>query len=244
VSVRPADEQVIAVVIAEAHRLICAGLRLLIECEGDMLVVGEAMRGETAVAQAQRLRPDVVVMDVGLPGIDALRATRLIFDDATVHGRVLLISTSGSEPDPFAALRAGAHGLLLSSSAPEELRTAARTVAAGGALLAPGLMPRLAADLVPGRARPGVVAPELEVLTGREREVVALVALGFSNAEIAARLAVSPATVKTHVGGAIAKLTARDRTALVTLAYETGLVVSAPRAAAPPPPDRRRRRGP
>jgi DNA-binding NarL/FixJ family response regulator len=230
----PTDEHAIAVVIAEAHRLFRAGLRLLIECEGDIVVVGEAVRGEHAVTEARRLRPDVVLMDIDVPGVDALRATRMIFDDTAVRGRVLLLATAGGDAEVRAALRAGAHGVLLRDGTPEDLRRAARTVAAGGALLTPGLTRDVAADLVSGRARAGVVAPELEVLTGREREVLSLVGHGFSNAEIAARLAVSPATVKTHVGGAVAKLGARDRAALVTLAYETGLVVPAARVPVPP----------
>jgi DNA-binding NarL/FixJ family response regulator len=240
----PTDEQPIAVVIAEAHRLIRAGLRVLLECEGDIVVVGEAIRGEHAVAEARRLRPNVVLLDIGLPGMDALRATRLIFDEGDAQVRVLLLATFGSDAEVLAALRAGAHGVLLRDSAPVDLRRAARTVAAGGALLTPGLTSRLAAELVSGRARDGVVPPELEVLTGREREVLSLVGHGFSNAEIAARLAVSPATVKTHVGGAIAKLDARDRAELVMLAYETGLVLPAARAGAPYAQAQRRRRAP
>lgn len=240
----PTDERAIAVVIAEAHRLIRAGLRLLLECEGKIVVVGEATRGEHAVAEARRLQPDVVLMDIGVPGMNALRATRLIFEECAAPVRVLILATFGSDAEVLAALCAGAHGVLLRDSAPEDLRRAARTVAAGGALLTPGWTRRLAADLVSGLARDGVVPPELEVLTGREREVLSLVGHGFSNAEIAARLAVSPATVKTHVGGAIAKLNARDRAELVMLAYETGLVVPAARATASHAQARRRRRAP
>jgi DNA-binding NarL/FixJ family response regulator len=229
----PTDEQAITVVIAEAHRLIRAGLRLLLECEGDIVVVGEAIRGEHAVAEAQRLQPAVVLMDIGLPGLDALRATRLIFDESHVQARVLLLAVLGGDAVVLAALRAGAHGVLLRDSAPVDLRRAARIVAAGGALLTPGLTSRLAAELVSGRGRDSVMSRELDVLTGREREVLRLVGHGFNNAEIAARLGVSPATVKAHVGGAIAKLNARDRAELVVLAYETGLVLPAARAAAP-----------
>jgi DNA-binding NarL/FixJ family response regulator len=238
------DERAIAVVIAEAHRLIGAGLRLVLEGDGDIVVVGEAMRGEDAVAEARRLRPDVVLLDIGVPGMDALQATRLIFEDSTAQARVLLLATIASDADVLAAVRAGAHGVLLHDSAPEDLRRAARSVAAGHALLTPRLTRLLAAELVSGRAGDGVVPPELEVLTGREREVLSLVAHGFSNAEIAARLAVSPTTVKTHVGGAITKLDARDRAALVTLAYETGLVRAAAPATAPRGPARRRQRAP
>ena len=240
----PSNEQAIAVVIAESHRLIRAGLRRLLERDGDIAVVGEAGRGEHAVAEARRLRPDVVLMDVSVPGMDALRATRLIFEEASAQVRVLLLTTSRSDADVLAALRAGARGVLLRDSAPEDLRRAALTVAGGGALLTPGVARRMAADLVSGRERDGAVPPELEALTAREREVLALVGHGFSNAEIASLLAVSPATVKAHVGGALAKLDARDRATLVMLAYETGLVVPAARATALRARARRRRGAP
>jgi DNA-binding NarL/FixJ family response regulator len=222
----------IAVLIAEAHRLVRAGLRLLLEGEGDIKVVGETARGEQAVAGARRLRPDVVLMDVGVPGLDALQATRLIFETGTAHVRVLLLIASASDAEVYAALRAGANGVLLRDSEPGDLLRAVRVVAGGGALLTPGFTRRLADDVVSRRARTGAAVPELEALTPREREVLALVGHGFSNAEIAARLAVSRATVKTHVGKAIAKLEARDRAELVMLAYETGLVLPAGEAAA------------
>jgi DNA-binding NarL/FixJ family response regulator len=237
---RPTDEQATAVIIAEAHRLNRAGLRLVLESDGNIVVVGEAIRGEHAIAAVRRLRPDVVLMDIGVPGMDALRATRLIFEDEAARSRVLLLTAVGSDAEVLAALRAGAHGVVLRDSAPADLRRAVRTVAAGGALLTPGLTRRLAADLVARRPRTRVVAPELEALTVRELEVLGLVGHGFNNAEIAARLAVSPATVKTHVGGAIAKLDARDRAELVTIAYETGLVIPAERATAPHGQARRR----
>jgi DNA-binding NarL/FixJ family response regulator len=229
-----------AVIIAEAHRLIRAGLRVLLEHNGDIVVVDEVMRGEQAVAEAGRLRPDVVLLDIDVPGMDALQATRLIFEDRAAHVRVLLLATFASDEDDVAALRAGAHGVLLRNSAPEQLRRAVRQVAAGHALLTPRLARLVAADVVSGRTLDGVVPPELELLTRREREVLGLVGRGLSNAEIAGRLAVSPTTVKTHVGGMISKLDARDRAALVTLAYETGLVLPAAHAAAPRGHARRR----
>ena len=221
-----------AVLIAEAHRLVRAGLRLLLEGEGDITVVAEASRGEDAVAGARRMRPDVVLMDAGLPGLDALGATRLIREAGLTQVRVLLLIASGSDPEVLAALRAGARGVLLRGSEPGDLLRAVRLTARGGALLTPGFTRRLAADLVWSQARAGAELPELEELTAREREVLALVGHGFSNAEIAERLAVSPATVKTHVGSTVAKLGARDRAELVMLAYETGLVLPRGRAGA------------
>jgi DNA-binding NarL/FixJ family response regulator len=229
----PVDGQAIAVIVAEAHRLVREGLRALLEWEGDIVVVGEASRGEHAVAETRRLQPDVVLMDIGVPGIDALRATRLIFDDARVRARVLLLAPAANDAEVLAAVRAGAHGVLRRDSTPEHLRRAARRIAAGRALLTPRVTRRLAAELVAGRAHDGVVPPELEALTRREREVLSLVGHGFSNAEIAARLAVSRATVKTHVAAAIAKLDARNRARLVALAYETGLVRPSARPPAP-----------
>jgi DNA-binding NarL/FixJ family response regulator len=229
----PTEEQAIAVIVAEPYRLIRAGLRLLLEWEGDIVVVGEAGRGEDAVAETRRLGPDVVLVDVGIPGMDALRTTRLIFDAGAGRARVLLLSTAGDDAEALRALRAGAHGVLRRDSAPGDLRRAARRIAAGGALLTAGAARGLAAELVAGRAHDGIVPPELEVLTAREREVLGLLGHGFSNREIAARLAVSPTTVKTHVAGAIAKLDARDRAGLVTLAYETGLVRPSRGARAP-----------
>jgi len=221
----PTDDQAIAVVVAEAHRLVRAGLRLLLECDRGIVVVGEAARGEHAVAEARRLRPHVVLMDIGVPGLYALRATRGIFDDRDARARVLLLAGLESDEEALAAVRAGAHGVLSRDGAPEALRRAVRTVAAGGAVLTSHLTRRLAAEAVSGRAGDGIVPPELAVLTRREREVLGLVARGFGNGEIAARLAVTPATVKTHIGSALTKLDARDRAELVTLAYETGFVV-------------------
>ena len=211
-------------IVAEPHRLIRAGLRLLLEWERDIVVVGEAARGEDVVAETRRLGPDVVLIDVGIPGMDALRTTRLIFDDLAGRARVLLLSTADNDAEALAALRAGARGVVRRDSTPDELRRAARRIAAGGALLTAEVTRRLAAELVAGRSHDAIVPPELDVLTAREREVLGLVGHGFSNSEIATRLAVSPTTVKSHVAGAIAKLDARDRAGLVTLAYETGLV--------------------
>jgi DNA-binding NarL/FixJ family response regulator len=229
----PFDEQAIAVIVAEAHRLVREGLRALLEREGDIVVVGEASRGEHAVAETQRLQPDVVLMDIGVRGVDALRATRLIFDDGPARARVLLLATAADDAEVLAAVRAGAYGVLDRDSTPEHLRRAARTIARGRAVLAAGVTRRLATELVAGRANDGIVPPELEALTGREREVLSLLGHGFGNTEIAARLAVSPATVKARVAAAIAKLDARDRAGLVALVYATGLVRPAARPTAP-----------
>jgi DNA-binding NarL/FixJ family response regulator len=227
-----------AVLIAEAHALVRAGFRLLLEGEGDMTVVGEAARGELAVAGARRLRPDVVLMDGGIPGLDALRASRQIFEAGLEDVRLLLLIASGTDVEVFAALRAGANGVLLRDSEPSDLLRAVRVIARGGALLPPGFTRRLAADVISRRGRSGATLPELEALTQRQCEVLALIGHGFSNGEIAERLAVSPATVKTHVGQVIAKLRARDRAELVILAYETGLVLPAGAAEAPHAPGR------
>jgi DNA-binding NarL/FixJ family response regulator len=229
-----------AVLIAEADGLVRAGFRLLLEGEGDVTVVGEAARGEHAVAGARRLRPNVVLMDGGIPGLDALRASRQIFEAALPGVSVLLLISSGTDPAVFAALRAGANGVLLRDSEPGDLLRAVRVIARGGALLPPGFTRRLAADVVSRRLRSGADLPELEALTQRQREVLALIGHGFSNGEIAERLTVSPATVKTHVGQVIGKLGARDRAELVILAYETGLVLPAGEAEALHAPDRDR----
>jgi DNA-binding NarL/FixJ family response regulator len=218
-------EHAVAVLIADAHRLVRAGYRLMLEEQGDIVVVGEAASGEEAVAGARRLRPDVVLLEEGLPGFDALRATRAIFESGLGQVRVLLLAESVDDEQLFAAVRAGAHGVLRRDGEPADLRRAVRVVARGGALLAPDALRRLAADVVARRASGGSAPPELDALTEREREVLALVGQGFSNAEIADRLTVSPATVKAHVRSALAKLDARDRAELVMVAYESGLVV-------------------
>jgi DNA-binding NarL/FixJ family response regulator len=168
-----------------------------------------------------------VLLDAGLPGLDPLRATRAIFESGRGQVRVLLMSDPGGDDELFAAMRAGAHGVVLHDSEPADLRRAARIVARGGAVLAPSSTRRLAADVLSRHTSGAAAAPQLDALTDREREVLALVGQGFSNAEIGGRLTVSPATVKAHVRSAIAKLDARDRAQLVMVAYETGLVVPA-----------------
>ena len=218
----------IRVVIADGQALVRAGFRVLLEGDARITVVGEAATGEEAVALARRLRPDVVLIDAMLPGVDCIEATRLL---AAESAHVMLLTASEGDERIFAALRAGASGVLLKDTEPAELARAVDALAHGEALLSPSL-----ARTADRRARLAATArvpePELlDELTAREREVVALVALGLSNDGIAERLVVSRATAKTHVSRAMVKLDARDRAKLVVFGYEAGLVV--PRAGAP-----------
>jgi DNA-binding NarL/FixJ family response regulator len=218
---------VIRVLIADDQALVRAGFRVLLESETDIRVVGEAANGEEAIALARHERPDVVLMDIRMPGVDGLEATRQIAADSRLEMvKILILTTFESDENVFEALRSGASGFLLKDTEPVELLRGVRLVADGDALLSPRITRRLIAELA---ARPPIVRPhpeQLDVLTTREREVMALVAGGLSNHEIAGRLTVSPATAKTHVSRAMTKLGARDRAQLVVLAYETGLVVA------------------
>lgn len=220
----------IEVVVADGDRLVRAGLRMLLERDGDIAVVGEAARGEQVVTIARRLHPDVVVMDAGIPGCGALWATRLIFE--TGLGHVLLVASRTGDAEVLEAIHAGAYGVLPRDSEPVDLLRAVRVIAGGGALVTPGALRDLAADVLAHRPQTAAALEGLEALTGRQREVLALVGLGFTNEQIAGRLEVAAATVKTHVGRVLAKLDARDRAELVTLAYESGLVKTMGRAAA------------
>jgi DNA-binding NarL/FixJ family response regulator len=214
--------RVTRVVIADGHALVRAGFRALLEGEDHISVAGEASDGERAVAVARESRPDVVLIDVSLPGLDAVETTRRVLADPGAP--VMLLTTSEEDERNFPALRAGASGLLLKDAEPTELVRAVDIVARGDALLSPSLTRRVIAEFT---ARPEPRGPSDELLhglTGREREVVALVAMGLSNNEIAERLVVSPATARTHVSRAMGKLHARDRAQLVVFAYETGLV--------------------
>jgi DNA-binding NarL/FixJ family response regulator len=212
-------------VLADDQALVRSGFRALLDAQADIEVVGEAEDGAVAVRLARRLRPDIVLMDIRMPGHDGLAATREIVSDAGLAGtRVIVLTTFTDDSYVFDAIRFGASGFLVKDSDPAELVRAIRVVAGGEALLSPGASRRLIADLVARpdhRARP---APDLAYLTGREREVVGLVALGLANDEIADRLVVSPATVRTHVSRAMTKLHARDRAQLVVFAYQSGLV--------------------
>ena len=211
--------------IADDQPLIRTGLRAMIEHADDLELVGEAEDGDQAIDLARRNRPDVVLMDIRMPRRDGIEATRRITADADLGGvRVLILTTFDLDEYVYAAIKAGASGFVLKDAPPEEVIDAIRVVARGDALLAPSITRRLIEDLAarpdPDRAPP----PELDALTDREREVLALVGRGRSNAEIAEQLFMSPATAKTHVSHVMTKLDARDRAQLVVLAYESGLV--------------------
>jgi DNA-binding NarL/FixJ family response regulator len=220
----------IRVVLADDQALVRAGFRVLLDTEDGFEVVGEAANGAEAVTAARASRPDVVVMDIRMPGVDGLAATREITADPDLADvKVLVLTTFDLDEYVFDALRSGASGFLLKDTEPVELLRALRVVAAGEALLAPTVTKRLISEFVarPEHRRP---APNtLGELTEREREVLALVAGGMSNDEIAAHLVISPATSRTHVSRIITKLHARDRAQLVVLAYESGLVRPTPR---------------
>jgi DNA-binding NarL/FixJ family response regulator len=215
---------VIRVLLADDQALVRAGFRALLDAQDDIEVVGEAGDGDEAVALARRHGPDVLLMDIRMPGTDGLAATRTIAADDRLAGvRVVMLTTFDLDEYVFEAIRAGAAGFLVKDTEPVELLRAVRAVAAGDALLSPGVTRRLIAAFADGSRAPRA-APALDVLTEREREVMALVAEGLSNEEIARKLFVSPATAKTHVSRAMVKLRARDRAQLVVFAYESGLV--------------------
>jgi DNA-binding NarL/FixJ family response regulator len=201
-----------------------AGFRALLDAQEGIEVVGEAADGAEALQLARSLRPDVVLMDIRMPGLDGLEATRAIAADQLLNGvRIVILTTFDLDEYVFEALRVGASGFLVKSTEPADLIRGVRAVASGDALLSPGVTRRLVAEFA-ARAREPRPAPELGQLTDREREVMGLVAAGLSNDEIAERLVVSPATAKTHVSRAMVKLGARDRAQLVVFAYESGLV--------------------
>jgi DNA-binding NarL/FixJ family response regulator len=215
----------VRVAIADDQWLVRDGFRVQLGLASDMAFAGEASAGEQAVALARREHPDVMLMDVRMPVLDGIEATRRITADPQTSGvRVLVLTTFDVDEYVFAALRAGASGFLLKDATPEELLTAIRVVAAGEALLAPAATRHLVDAFV---SRPSLGRPDARLvgeLTGREREVLRLVAQGLSNAEIADRLVVSPATAKTHVSRILTKLGLRDRAQLVIAAYESGLI--------------------
>ena len=215
----------IRVVVADDQPLLRGGFRLLIDSAPDMQVVAEADDGAQAVALAREHRPDIVLMDIRMPHIDGLEATRRICTDPSMEDvRVLILTTFDLDEYVYTALRAGASGFVLKDTTPEDLLTAVRIVAAGDGLLAPRITRRLISEFV---RRPHTIEPTptaLDTVTGREREVLIEVARGLSNAEIATRLHISATTAKTHVSRLLTKLDARDRAQLVVIAYETGLV--------------------
>jgi DNA-binding NarL/FixJ family response regulator len=213
------------VVLADDQVMVRSGLRALLAAEPDLEVVGEAGDGRQALEAVRGQHPDVVVMDIRMPVLDGLEATRAIAADPELAGvRVLVLTTYDEDALVFEAIRAGAAGFLLKDAEPTELLRGIRIAAAGDALLAPQAARRLVAAFASTPAAKGPAAEALDQLTEREREVVALVGRGLSNDEIAERLVISPATARTHVSRAMVKLAARDRSQLVVFAYESGLV--------------------
>ncbi|CAA9484522.1 MAG: Two-component transcriptional response regulator, LuxR family [uncultured Solirubrobacteraceae bacterium] len=215
----------IRVALADDQALVRAGLRALLATEDGIEVVGEAADGDEAVAVVARERPDVVLMDVRMPGTDGLEATRrIVADDTLSDVRVVVLTTFELDEYVFEALRAGAAGFLLKDVEPAELVRAVRVVAAGESLLSPSVTRRVVERFADTRASTAPAAGLLDELTEREAEVVALVGAGLSNHEIADRLVISPATARTHVSRSMLKVAARDRAQLVVFAYEAGLV--------------------
>jgi DNA-binding NarL/FixJ family response regulator len=212
------------VLLADDQALVRAGFRALLDAQPDIEVVDEAADGEAAIAAARSMLPDVVLMDIRMPGVDGLEATRRIAADERLGGvHIVILTTFDLDEYVFEALRLGASGFLVKDTEPAELIQAVRVAARGDGLLSPSVTRRLIAEFA-AKARPTIHLTDLDALTDREREVMALVAAGLSNEEIAQRLVVSPATAKTHVSRAMIKLGARDRAQMVVLAYETGLV--------------------
>lgn len=215
----------IRVILADDQALVRAGFRVLLETAADIDVVGEAADGQAAIDIARSVGADVVLMDIRMPGVDGLEATRQIAAAVDLPDlRVLILTTYESDEYVFEALRAGASGFLVKDTEPASLVDAIRIVARGDALLSPSVTRRLIASIAGRGNRWPVDATSLSVLTEREREVLAQVATGMSNDEIAGTLHMSPLTAKTHVSRSMAKLHARDRAQLVVIAYETGLV--------------------
>ncbi|MFB7031059.1 MULTISPECIES: response regulator [unclassified Streptomyces] len=215
----------IRVVLADDQTLVRAGFRSILSDEEDIEVVGEAGDGERAIGLARELRPDVVLMDIRMPVLDGLEATRRITADERLEGvRVIVLTTFDADDHVYGALRAGASGFLVKDTEPMELLHAVRVVARGDALISPTVTRRLIAEFAGRADRQPDPSPRLNALTEREREVLGLVGAGLSNDEIAGRLVLSPATAKTHVSRIMTKLAVRDRAQLVILAYESGMI--------------------
>jgi len=221
----------IRVLLADDQAMVRAGFRMILGSEPDIEVIGEAENGEQAAAAANRLRPDVVLMDIQMPGVDGLQATRTITQNDQLTTRVMILTTFERDEYVFEAMQAGASGFLLKNAPPEELIHAVRVVAAGDALLAPSVTRRIIEQFARRPVEPDV-RERLESLTQREREVLVMLARGNSNAELAAALFVTEGTIKTHVSSLLAKLGLRDRVQAVVLAYESRLITPG----TPPPP--------
>jgi DNA-binding NarL/FixJ family response regulator len=221
---------VIRVLVADDQAAVRGGLAALVDAQDHMEVVAEAANGRKAIDLARRTFPHVVLMDIRMPVLDGLEATRLICADANLaRTRVLVLTTFDLDEYVYGALRAGASGFLLKETRPREVLHAIEVVAAGDALIAPSITRRLIAEFA-ARQDPSQPPAALTELTDREREILRLVAEGLSNAEIAGRLVISPLTAKTHVSNVLRKLDCRDRAGLVALAYESGLVIPSPRS--------------
>jgi DNA-binding NarL/FixJ family response regulator len=220
----------IRVLLADDQELVRAGFAMILDAEQDIEIVGQAEDGERAITEAARLRPDVIVMDIQMPKLDGISATRAVLAAERDAPRVLVVTTFDADEYVYDALRAGASGFLLKNAPPEELVRAVRVVAEGDSLLSPEVTARLVEAFCKQPATPLAPAPALEELTEREREVLELVARGLSNSEIADLLVVSHGTVKTHVARILMKLDLRDRVQAVVLAYETGILVPGQRS--------------
>jgi DNA-binding NarL/FixJ family response regulator len=232
----PPDRRPTRVLLADDQILVRAGFKMLLDVEDDITVVGEASNGVETVAIARAVRPDVILMDIRMPVLDGIEATRQITATRGLEQvRVLILTTYDTDAYVYDALQAGASGFLLKDSGPTELLHAIRVIAAGEALLAPKITRRLIAQFTAARTTHHTAQHRLAVLTHREREVLALVGQGLNNDEIATHLTLSPATARTHVSRAMTKLDARDRVQLVVIAHQTGLVT-------PPPPAQHRTR--
>jgi DNA-binding NarL/FixJ family response regulator len=214
----------VRVLLADDEALVRAGLRMILEAEPDLEVVGEASDGVEALALCRDLRPEVALVDIRMPRLDGIQAARRITADPALSTAVVMLTTFDADEQVVEALRAGATGFLLKSMPREQLVTAVRSAVSGDSLLAPALLRRLLDDFVGRAGRPTTRTPGIDHLTAREEEVLRLIARGLSNAEIAAELVLGEGTVKTHVARVLAKLGVRDRVQAVVAAYESGLV--------------------